>query len=198
MQHRFGTHTLKLRLTKLRKFRERKPAGPEGMAEHKKCGETLGELECPSFEAHMDRSSLLLFHNICFSAVFVEEDKYITPTHSSKVTRSSDSAEYCWYQTYSYVLKKSFYSKLFHIGKVLLLLQPLLSTHRSIAISFSQKHSAVNFKKEPVREISNNMVCATSKASDQPAHTRSLIRAFASRLSILWLLSYWLNTIWSF
>ena len=38
---------------------------------------------------------------------------------------------------------------------------------------------------EPVHEISNNMVCATSKASDQPAHTRSLIRAFASRLSIL-------------
>ena len=51
---------------------------------------------------------------------------------------------------------------------------------------------------EPVHEISNNVVCATSIASDQPAHTRSLIRAFASRLSILWLLSYWLNTIWSF
>ena len=28
------------------------------------------------------------------------------------------------------------------------------------------------------------MVCATSKASDQPAHTRSLIRAFASHLNI--------------
>ena len=40
-------------------------------------------------------------------------------------------------------------------------------------------------KNEPVHEISNNMVCATSKASDQPAHTRSLIRAFASRLNIL-------------
>ena len=38
---------------------------------------------------------------------------------------------------------------------------------------------------EPVHEISNNVVCATSKASDQPAHTRSLIRAFASCLSIL-------------
>ena len=38
---------------------------------------------------------------------------------------------------------------------------------------------------EPRHEISNNVVCATSKASDQPAHTRSLIRAFASRLSIL-------------
>ena len=43
---------------------------------------------------------------------------------------------------------------------------------------------------EPVHEISNNVVCATSTASDQPAHTRSLIRAFASRLSILRLLSY--------
>ena len=38
---------------------------------------------------------------------------------------------------------------------------------------------------EPVHDISNNVVCATSKASDQPAHMRSLIRAFASRLSIL-------------
>ena len=34
-------------------------------------------------------------------------------------------------------------------------------------------------------EISNNLVCATSKGSDQPMHTRSLIRAFASRLDIL-------------
>ena len=28
------------------------------------------------------------------------------------------------------------------------------------------------------------------------AHTRSLIRAFASHLNILWILSYWLNIIW--
>ena len=34
---------------------------------------------------------------------------------------------------------------------------------------------------EPRHEISNNVVCAISKGSDQPAHTRSLIRAFASR-----------------
>ena len=38
---------------------------------------------------------------------------------------------------------------------------------------------------EPVHGISDNMVCAASKVSDQPAHTRSLIRAFASGLSIL-------------
>ena len=36
-----------------------------------------------------------------------------------------------------------------------------------------------------VEIISNNVVCATNKASDQPAHTLSPIRAFASRLSIL-------------
>ena len=38
---------------------------------------------------------------------------------------------------------------------------------------------------EPVHEISNNVVCATSKATYQPAHTHSLIRDFASRLSVL-------------
>ena len=38
---------------------------------------------------------------------------------------------------------------------------------------------------EPQHEIFNNFVCVTSKASDQPGHTRSLIRAFASRLNIL-------------
>ena len=35
---------------------------------------------------------------------------------------------------------------------------------------------------EPGHETSNNEACATSKGSDQPVHTRSLIRAFASRL----------------
>ena len=47
-----------------------------------------------------------------------------------------------------------------------------------------------NNKIEPVHEISNNVVCATSKDSDQPVHMRSLIRAFASHLRILRLLSY--------
>ena len=36
----------------------------------------------------------------------------------------------------------------------------------------------------PQHEISNNVVYATSKGSDQPVHTRSLIRAFASRYNI--------------
>ena len=49
-----------------------------------------------------------------------------------------------------------------------------------------------------LHEISNNVVGGTSKASDQPAHKRSLIRAFACRLNILWVLIYWFNIIWSF
>ena len=39
---------------------------------------------------------------------------------------------------------------------------------------------------EPVHEISNIEVCETSKSSDQPAHTRSLIRAFLSKCQIVW------------
>ena len=34
---------------------------------------------------------------------------------------------------------------------------------------------------EPRHEISKNVICATSKASDEPAHKLSLIRTFASR-----------------
>ena len=51
---------------------------------------------------------------------------------------------------------------------------------------------------EPWHGISNYVVCATSKASDQPAHMRRLIRAFASHFHILGVLSYRLNIIWSF
>ena len=38
---------------------------------------------------------------------------------------------------------------------------------------------------EPRHRISNNVVCATSKASDQPAHMGNLIGAFACGLNIL-------------
>ena len=43
---------------------------------------------------------------------------------------------------------------------------------------------------EPLHKISKNVVCTTSKVSDQPVHTRSLIRVFAGRLNILWLSGY--------
>ena len=37
----------------------------------------------------------------------------------------------------------------------------------------------------PQYEISNNVVCASAKGLDQPAHMRSLIRSFASRLKTI-------------
>ena len=51
---------------------------------------------------------------------------------------------------------------------------------------------------EPRNKISNNVVCGTSKGSDQAAHLRSLIRAFASSLNILRVLSNWLHMVQSF
>ena len=53
-----------------------------------------------------------------------------------------------------------------------------------------REHSAIlsTFIKlpfDPQHENSNIVVCGTSKASDQPVHTRILIRAFATRLHIL-------------
>ena len=52
-------------------------------------------------------------------------------------------------------------------------------------VTFLNRIKGEDLSSQPVHEISYNAVCVTNKASDQPAHTRSLIRAFASRLSIL-------------
>ena len=77
----------------------------------------------------------------------------------------------------------------------------ILRQSSSVTIKNSaEKYISVNrfYKIEPWHVISNNVVCATSKGSDQPAHTRRLTRAFVCHLNILWLLSYWPNIIWSF
>ena len=56
------------------------------------------------------------------------------------------------------------------------------STTRGYILYFKIKFNIII---ESRHEISNNVVCATSKASDQPAHMRILIRAFPSCLNIL-------------
>ena len=48
--------------------------------------------------------------------------------------------------------------------------------------SYSDMYGKFSIIYELSHGISNNVVCATSKASDQPAHMR---RAFASHLNIL-------------
>ena len=62
---------------------------------------------------------------------------------------------------------------------------PGICVRRVEVAVFTVAIAAVIVSNEPEHEISKNVVCATSKASDQPTHTRSLIRAFASRLSII-------------
>ena len=61
----------------------------------------------------------------------------------------------------------------------------MLTAQVSSTDSFSLLYILRGFTNGPRHEISNNLVYSNSKASDQPAHRRSLIRAFASRLSIL-------------
>ena len=56
-------------------------------------------------------SSLLLFHKIHCGSVSIEKDKYMTPAHSLKTTRSSHSAQYRRHQTYSDALKNSFFPR---------------------------------------------------------------------------------------
>ena len=55
--------------------------------------------------------------------------------------------------------------------------------------AFSSRYTAVmhflNQLRRPQDEISNNVVCVSTKGLDQPAHMCSLIRAFASRLKLL-------------
>ena len=46
-------------------------------------------------------------------------------------------------------------------------------------------HIHLRHTHEPQIEISNNVVCATSKSSDQPAHTRSLIREYSMTVKLL-------------
>ena len=59
---------------------------------------------------------------------------------------------------------------------------PTIITGRNVKQLWPGEVLVIN---EPSHDISNNVVCAASKGSDQPAHTGSLTRAFASRLNIV-------------
>ena len=62
---------------------------------------------------------------------------------------------------------------------------PSLFSNKMLVIMVRTLKMIVRITNEQLHEISNNVVCATSKGSDQPAHMRRLIRAFASCLNIL-------------
>ena len=110
MQHPFGALTQKLQINQVEKVqRTAARLTCRRWRNASRVSEMLDELEWPSLEACRDRSSLLLFHKIHSGAVSIEKDKYLTPAHSLKSTRSSHSAQYCRYQTYSDALKNSFF-----------------------------------------------------------------------------------------
>ena len=104
----------------------------------------LDELERPSLEARRDWSSLLLFHKIHSGAVSIEKDKYLTPARSLKSTRSSHSAQYCRYQTYSDATKSSFSPELFHSGIADFTGLPYLSGILSGILSGLKSHGLVS------------------------------------------------------
>ena len=109
-------------------------------------GVMLDELEWPSLEALRDQSSLFHIHKIHCGAVFIEKDKYMTPAHRLKTTRSSHSAQYHRHQTYNDALKNfPFSPELLHIGIVCLILWPIPSPQRSLGHSLLKQNSAKSF-----------------------------------------------------
>ena len=90
----------------------------------------------------------------------------------------------------TFLFGESFISRITYPGLIIMLLfEPkgisYVTGEYSYKDFFSLYKYTLKMTNEPVHEISNNLACASSKASDQPAHTRSLIRAFACRLNIL-------------
>ena len=61
----------------------------------------------------------------------------------------------------------------------------VLMISNMLFLSFGRSFDIQVNSNGPWNEISNNIVCGTSKGSDQPAHRRRLIKAFAGRLNIL-------------
>ena len=112
MQPPFGALTVKLRFNKWRRYRGRQPTGPAGgWRNTSSVGEMLDELQWPTLEARRDQSSLLFFHKIHCGAMSIDKDKYLTPSQSTRSTRSSHNSQYCRPQTYSDALKYSFFPR---------------------------------------------------------------------------------------
>ena len=101
-------------------------------------GEMLDELQWPTLEARRDQSSLLFFHKIHCGTMSIDKDKYLTPSQSTRSTRSSHNSQYCTPQTYSDALKYSFSQGLFLIGIVWLHLWSQLRPQRSSGHSYRE------------------------------------------------------------
>ena len=63
-------------------------------------GDMLDELEWPSLEARMERSSLTFFYKIHSGTVSLDKDKYLTPAPNLQRTRASHDLQYTRYFAY--------------------------------------------------------------------------------------------------
>ena len=97
----------------------------------------------------------------------------LTHTSEQMATRAINSTLYTTFNSFVQIQKK--FSQMFLIPQI----------YDAQCFFYIAQIVSLDLTNEPVHEISNNMVCATNKALDQPAHTRCLIRAFASRLRSL-------------
>ena len=122
MQTPFGALIVKLRFNKWRRYRGQQPAGPAGggatLAVLEKCSMSCnGQLWRPGGGGGGgggDQSSLLFFHKIHCGTKSIDKDKYLTPSQSTRSTRSSHNLQYCRPQTYSDALKYSFSPRPIH------------------------------------------------------------------------------------
>ena len=126
-QHPFGALIVKLKFNRWRRYRGtcRKWRNTSSV------GEMLDELQWPTLEAWVDQSSLLFFHKIHSGIMSIDIDKYLTPSQSTRSTRSSHNSQYCRPQIYSNALKCSFSQGLFSIGIVWLHMWSQLRPQRS-------------------------------------------------------------------
>ena len=75
-------------------------------------GYMLSELEWPSPETRWEQFSLTFFNKIHSGTVYIDKDKYLTPTLGLKQTRASQSrdTQYRRFLANNDVLKNSFFS----------------------------------------------------------------------------------------
>ena len=88
------------------------------------------------------------------------------------------------------ILNRLIYSRVLQTAQFYLFRWLFWRTSSTLKIAYSSPpqqsdRASLSARRTLLSLISSNVVCATSKASDQPAHTHSLIRAFLSRLRIL-------------
>ena len=107
-----GALIVKLRFNKWRRYRGRQPAGPAGggatLVVLEKCLMSCnGQLWTPGGISPLCFSSTRFIVGLCL----LIKDKYLTPSQSTRSTRSSHNSQYCRPQTYSDGLKYSFFPR---------------------------------------------------------------------------------------